>query len=133
LEEDGHRRLAFRSVLVIEDDRSVRDLLCCALSDGADVDIHEAPDGRQGVALAGHHHPDLILLDLAMPGMGGLEALPLLTAVSPDSAVVVISGIDSAEIEVRARREGARAFISKSEDLSRLPEVLDRILATAGR
>jgi diguanylate cyclase (GGDEF)-like protein/PAS domain S-box-containing protein len=113
------------TVLVVEDDGSLRGLLVALL--GAEADLRvvgQAGDGREAVALARHHQPDLILLDLAMPGIGGLEALPLLRAVSPGASVVVLSGLDAAELEERARAEGAAGYLVKGGDLSGLPEFL---------
>jgi DNA-binding NarL/FixJ family response regulator len=70
-----------------------------------------------------------VLLDLAMPGIGGLEALPLLRAVSPRAKVVVLSGLDPAEVEQRARDEGAAGYLVKGSDLSNLPRFLAAIAA----
>jgi EAL domain-containing protein (putative c-di-GMP-specific phosphodiesterase class I) len=73
-------------VLIVEDERSVRQLVSAVMSteDGFYV-VGEASDGRQAIALARYHQPDLIVLDLAMPSLGGLETLPLLRAVAPRS------------------------------------------------
>jgi CheY-like chemotaxis protein len=114
-------------VLVVEDDAPIRRVLCDLL-DGAEGFhvVGEAGDGRQAIALARHHQPDLIVLDLAMPGMGGLEALPLLRAVSPNATILVLTAIDDASVEARALAEGATAVLSKAAGL-------DGLLALARR
>src|SRR5690606_25813417 len=77
------------SVLVVDDQISVRRVITDTLALEEDLCVvGEASDGRQAIALARHHQPDVVVLDLAMPGMGGLEALPLLLAVAPRARVV---------------------------------------------
>jgi diguanylate cyclase (GGDEF)-like protein/PAS domain S-box-containing protein len=117
-------------VLIVEDERPIRRLLADAFSttDGFGV-VGEASDGRQAIALARHHQPDIIVLDLAMPAMGGLEALPLLLAVSPRAKVIVMSGLDAEEVEHTARAEGASGFVVKGGDPFELLR-LARTLAT---
>jgi diguanylate cyclase (GGDEF)-like protein/PAS domain S-box-containing protein len=112
------------AVLIVEDERGLRELLSelFAGADGFCV-VGEAGDGRQAIALARHHQPDIIVLDLAMPGMGGLEALPLLRAVSPRAKVVVVSGLDAGEIEATARAQGAAGYVVKGTDPARLVDL----------
>jgi CheY-like chemotaxis protein len=120
-----------RTVLVVDDDTATRQLVAELLDDEPDLHVvGQAGDGREAVALARHHQPDLIVLDLAMPGIGGLEALPLLRAVSPGATVVVLSASDEPALEDRARAEGAAAYVVKGLDLARLPHLLAQ--STAG-
>jgi diguanylate cyclase (GGDEF)-like protein/PAS domain S-box-containing protein len=120
------------SVLVVEDERSIRGLLSetFAGADGFCV-IGEAGDGRQAIALARHHQPRIIVLDLAMPGMGGLEALPLLRAVTPRAKVIVMSGLDAVEVEGAARAAGAAAYLVKGGDPEALLELTRRLATDA--
>lgn len=97
--------------------------------DGFDV-VGEADDGRQAIALARHFSPDIVLLDLAMPGMGGLEALPLICAVAPEAKVVVLSGLDAADLADEAARQGAAAFVGKGGDPTDLPRMLTSLVAS---
>jgi diguanylate cyclase (GGDEF)-like protein/PAS domain S-box-containing protein len=109
------------SVLVVEDERSVRQVIVDVFeAEEAFCVVGEAGDGRQAIALARHHQPDIIVLDLAMPGMGGLEALPLLLAVSPNASVIVVSGLDAAEVESAALIDGAAGYVVKGSDLNDL-------------
>ena len=115
--EDGDLR---RKVLIVDDNRSDRRLVRLALSEDDSLDVLEAEDGREAVALARSFQPDLVLLDLAMPGMGGLEAMPLIGAVSRGSRIVVLSGMDRADMAERARMMGAVGFMSKDCDIPSL-------------
>jgi CheY-like chemotaxis protein len=120
------------TVLLVEDDRPLRGLLKLIFEGEDDfLVIGETDDGREAVALARHHRPDLVLLDLAMPGMGGLEALPLIRAVAPGSTVVVLSGTDSPERAELSKRKGAAAFLVKGGDPTRLCDELRPLFAGA--
>ena len=104
-------------VLIVEDDASLRKMLRL-LFDGADgyLVVGEADDGREALALAAHYQPDLVLLDLAMPGMGGLEALPLILGVAPHAKIVVLSGVEAVTMAAAARLQGAAAYFEKGLD-----------------
>ena len=125
----GHKR---RRTLIVEDDRSLRNLLCMVFEGDDDYDVvGEAADGRAAIALARHFTPDLVLLDLAMPGMGGLEALPLIQAVAPQANVVVLSGLDRNDVEDAARRLGATGYLQKGDDPAELLDHLRPLLMSA--
>ena len=119
-------------VLIVEDDPSLRTMLKMLLN-GTDgyVVLAESGDGREAVALAAHHQPDLVLLDLAMPGMGGLEALPLILAVAPHAKIVILTGLENATIADTARSRGAAAFFEKGMDPTALVDHFVPILAGA--
>jgi CheY-like chemotaxis protein len=109
-------------LLIIDDDSALREVIRIALSDDPTIEIQEAEDGRMGVNVAGRYQPDVILLDLALPGMGGLDALPLLKAVAPRSRILILSAVDSEELAQRALAQGAEGYLQKHLDISRLPE-----------
>lgn len=119
-------------VLIVDDDSAARRLerLILDTASGFDV-VAEAEDGRQAVALARHHQPDLVLLDLAMPGLGGLEALPLITAVAPRARVVVLSALEGRERASMAYANGAAGYIEKGGDPDVVVVSLNQILARA--
>jgi DNA-binding NarL/FixJ family response regulator len=98
-------------------------------SEGLQV-VGEADDGRQAIALARHLEPDLVLLDLAMPGMGGLEALPLIQAVCPGAKVAVLSGLDAADVADSAASQGATAFFDKTDVPDLLAGLLRYVVST---
>jgi CheY-like chemotaxis protein len=120
---------ATTGVLIVEDDASLRQMLRL-LFDGADgyLVVGEADDGREALALAAHYQPDLVLLDLAMPGMGGLEALPLILGVAPHAKIVVLSGVEAVTMADAARSQGAAAYFEKGLDPTVLLDYLTPIL-----
>jgi diguanylate cyclase (GGDEF)-like protein len=129
-ETDAERSDSMR-VLLVDDECSMRNLLRLTLEDDEQFRIvGEAPDGREAVALARHHQPDLVLLDLAMPGVGGLEALPLIRAAAPRAQVVVLSGLDPEDVADEARAQGAAGYLCKGTDPARYVDDLRRFVAS---
>jgi DNA-binding NarL/FixJ family response regulator len=75
----------------------------------------EARDGREAVELAGRTNPDLILLDIGMPNLNGLEAARQVLAESPDIAILILTMHDSDQVVRDVLRAGARGFLLKSD------------------
>ena len=101
-------------VVVIDDTPDIRLLLRVALeAEGQFIVVAEAGDGRAGIELVRDHQPDAVVLDLAMPVMDGLDALPLIREVAPRTRVIVLSGFQTASMAERVITEGASAFIQK--------------------
>ena len=101
-------------VLVVDDTADLRFLLRMALGSEEDMDVvGEAGDGREAVELARRYRPDVMLLDLAMPVMDGLEALPLVRAASPGTQVVILSGFEASSMAASASAAGAAAYVQK--------------------
>lgn len=117
-------------VLLIDDLADARRLLRLVL-DGDDRFrvVGEAADGQRGIELATHLHPDLILLDLVMPHLAGLEALPGLREAAPAAKVVVVSNTEDDTLEAEARSLGAVGYLEKGLSPS---ELVEGLLATAG-
>ena len=86
----------------------------------AGYDIRLAPDGEQGLASLRESSPDAVLVDLTMPGMGGLDVLAEVHGLSPDTPVIVISGTGNVDDVVQALRRGAWDYVSKPVEDSRL-------------
>lgn len=103
-------------VLVVDDDPDLRTLAEIQLSDG--FEVLQAPDGPSCVALATAHEPDVILLDVMMPGMDGNEVLSHLTSdpVTRDIPVIFLSALGATEDKVRALTGGAVDYIAKPAD-----------------
>jgi DNA-binding NarL/FixJ family response regulator len=104
-------------VIVAEDDDNVRALvgIVLGLEDGPGfVLVGEAHDGREAVTLAESEQPDAIVLDLMMPVMGGLDAIPAIRERSPETKIVVFSAVADANAgEALAR--GADAIVQKTD------------------
>lgn len=99
-------------VLVVDDAADLRSLLRLAFErDGWDV--AEAEDGQRAIEVAREHAPHVVLLDLAMPVMDGLEALPSLRELCPDARIVVLSGAGAAQTTRRALAAGADGYLQK--------------------
>lgn len=100
-------------VVVVDDSLYMRHVLRRILEDfGWDV-VGEAENGRQAIELVTSLHPDLVTMDITMPGMNGLEATRQLARVAPGVCVVMCSAVGQADMIVEAIRAGAKGFIAK--------------------
>ncbi|MGH3029929.1 MAG: response regulator [Gaiellaceae bacterium] len=100
-------------VLLCDDCAPVRELVRLVLElEGIEV-VGEAGDGGAAIEEAGRCQPDVVLLDLSMPAMDGLEALPEIRRVAPQAKVVVLSGFDNPVIVERALELGAVRYVEK--------------------
>ena len=118
-------------ILTIEDDAAIRDSFHGYLED-LEYGVLEASDGETGLDVFRREQPDLVLLDLRMPGMDGLDVLVQIHAQCPDTPVIIISGAGRIEDVVEALRRGAHDFIVKPiEDLSILKHSVERCLERA--
>jgi len=117
-------------LLLVDDNEDLRFLVRSAVEarGGFDV-VGEAPDGRTGVAMASSLQPEVVLLDLDMPTMGGLEALPLVRDASPSSKVIVLSSFRREDYEQAVRAGGAVGYLEKGITARRL---VDELLAVTG-
>ena len=95
----------------------------------ADLEMDEAANSAQGLELAAAHSYDLVLLDLRMPGLNGMDALAALRAVVPDTPLVVLSGEDDPAVVRAAIEGGAMGFIPKSSSPDVLIQALRLVLA----
>jgi two-component system nitrate/nitrite response regulator NarL len=102
-------------ILLIDDHTLFRSGVSALLQRQPDLDVvGEASDGVEGVKRAKQHLPDVILLDLNMPGLSGLETLQLLVEDLPDTAVVMLTVSEDADELTAAMRAGACGFLLKS-------------------
>jgi DNA-binding NarL/FixJ family response regulator len=111
-------------ILLVDDHPLTRSALAGLLTQqGFDV-IGEASDGEEAIAAAMRLEPDLILLDLSMPGLDGLSALPQLREAAPGCEVVVLTASGTEENLLGAIRGGAAGYLLKSEPPERIVEFL---------
>jgi CheY-like chemotaxis protein len=117
-------------VLVVDDAEDIRTLLRLKLMRASGVEvIGEASDGVEAVALASALEPDVVVLDMAMPRMDGLEALPLIREAVPGVRVVVLSGFNEDTMERRALEAGADRYVVKGSDMDALVAVIEELAA----
>src|SRR5690606_19337527 len=107
------------SILIIDDERSIRNTLK-ELLEYEKFDVSEAEDGQEGIKKVESSKFDLVLCDIKMPKMDGLEVLEKIQEKFPELPVVMISGHANIETAVEAIKQGAFDFISKPLDLNRL-------------
>ena len=111
-------------ILVVDDHPLTRDALTSLLAQGGFDVVGEAGDGAQALELAHTLQPDLVLLDLTMPGMDGLTVLPRLRSAAPRCEVVVLTASGTEENLLAAIRGGAAGYLLKSEPPERIIEFL---------
>ncbi|KRA38666.1 MULTISPECIES: PAS domain S-box protein [unclassified Nocardioides] len=113
------------TVVIVDDSAELRLIVRSRLNASGLFDVvGEGADGGAAMLLAHEHTPTLMLLDTSMPVMDGLEALPLVLAVSPETKVIVYTGFDERGLADRARELGATDFIEKSTPIDRLSGLL---------
>ena len=115
-------------VLVVDDHAVVRDGLRRLLLTLPNVEIFEAANGRDALSLVQRQSPDLILLDLQLPGIGGIELLRRLVGASPNVRVLVFSMHAEKMYAARALQAGARGYVSKNASPEELQLALRRVL-----
>jgi DNA-binding NarL/FixJ family response regulator len=103
-------------ILVVDDHDVIRKGLQALLGtqSGCEV-VGEAVDGREAVEKAAQLKPDIVILDIRMPGIDGLEATPLILAASPQSEILIFTLHHSELMERTALEAGARAYVRKSD------------------
>ncbi len=105
-------------VLVIDDERHLRDLLQIALSDEGYA-VRTAPDGPTGLALARDFKPEVIVLDVMLPKIDGIELLPMLRRIT-ESPIIMLSAKGDASDKVLGLRHGADDYLAKPFDVDEL-------------
>jgi DNA-binding NarL/FixJ family response regulator len=111
-------------ILLVDDHPLTRSALAGLLAQHGFEVVGEAADGEEAVETAGNLRPDLVLLDLSMPGMDGLTALPRLREAAPECEVVVLTASGTEQNLLGAIRAGAAGYLLKSEPPERIVDFL---------
>ncbi len=102
-------------VALVDDHRVMRSGLKALLDDQKGIDVvAEAEDGEEALEMADRIHPDVILMDVAMPGIGGMEATRRIKARHPEIRIIGLSMFDDPETAIRMREAGAEQYLSKT-------------------
>ncbi|MBT4185736.1 MAG: sigma-54-dependent Fis family transcriptional regulator, partial [Gemmatimonadales bacterium] len=118
-------------LLVVDDEKGIREALV-QVFEYEGHEVRAAEDGPDGLLAAAAYHPDVIFLDVKMPGMDGLDVLARLGDEAPGAVVVMISGHGTIETAIDATRRGAYDFLEKPLDTDRLLVTLRRALELKG-
>ena len=100
-------------ILLVDDERSIRDSLSCQLRE-AGFTVRVAATGAAGVAAFGERRPDLVLLDVMMPGMDGYAVCEAMRCADRETPIVFLSALDAEEDQIRGLDAGADDYVSKT-------------------
>jgi len=106
-------------ILIVDDEAPIRRTLREIL-EFEDYEVEEAADGQEGVSKVQHTKYDVVIMDIKMPKMDGIEALERIQLISPETPVIMVSGHGTIDTAVEAVKKGAFDFISKPPDLNRM-------------
>jgi DNA-binding NarL/FixJ family response regulator len=116
-------------VLVADDHESVRKGVCAILGSRSDLEIcAEAVDGRDAIAKTTALRPQVVLMDVSMPGMDGISAAREILKLHPSTAIIILSMHDSKQLIENARKIGVRGYVTKAQAGSELLEAIDAVV-----
>lgn len=119
-----------KTILVIDDEKDFGTLVKLNVERTADYEVVVVTSAEAGLDLIRARRPDLVLLDIIMPGMHGIETLERIKAMAPDLPVVMVSAVWGEDISQRCFDAGAEQYITKPVDFEHLKTaVLDRFLS----
>jgi len=125
---DLTRKVEMIRLLIVDDQPAVRKGLKLRLAAEPDLSVvGEASDGVAALERAQALHPDIVLMDVEMPGMDGIAAAHALQSICPNICVIMLSIHDDAHTRSCAEKAGAMAFISKSAPADRLLETIRQV------
>lgn len=118
------------TILITDDHAVVREGLAAMIGRRAEMQVvAEASNGVQAVELALQHKPDILLMDLRMPQMGGVEAIRTIRAAWPEARVIVLTTFDGDEDIFRALQAGAKGYLLKDTPREELLEAIRAVYA----
>ena len=120
-------------ILVVDDHEVIRRVICSLLSSDPTLDVVcQTADGEQAVLKAKELQPDLVLLDISLPGMSGIEAAARIRSSSPNSHIIFLSQHDSLQVVESAMRMGGHGYVAKTDAGSELLNAIRTVSAGAG-
>ncbi|MFQ5700736.1 MAG: response regulator [Acidobacteriota bacterium] len=118
-------------ILIVDDEPSVREILCMFLQDHG-YEAEAVEDGTKALERIPSLHPQVVFLDVAMPGINGLRTLEKIRELDPECAVVMMSGHANHQAALHAMDMGAHDFVQKPFDFSYLENMLLAKIVTFG-
>lgn len=124
------RRMSLPTTALLADDEAhLRVFIRLILQELGIVTIHEARNGREAVEIYRQHQPELVMLDINMPEMTGMEALEEIMQINPDALVVMLTGHASRQIVEASAKQGASHYIRKDTPRSEITSLLKELFA----
>jgi len=115
-------------VLVVDDHELVRSGISRLLTDAKGIEVvGEAASGEEAVQFAKEHSPDIILMDIRMPGIGGLEATRKITRHNPEIQVIAVTACDDNPYATRLLQAGAAGYITKGADADEMLRAIMKV------
>ncbi len=115
-------------VLIIEDDKEVRELLDIFLTKKG-FEVLSTPSGKEGIGLVKRSRPDLVIVDARLPNLNGIEVLREIRGFEKKTKIVMVSGLDTGELEEEARQAGASAFLPKNLGIDAIVNTITDMLS----
>ena len=120
------------SVVVCDDVPELRQLATAVLEEDGEIKVvGEAADGREALEVIERLQPDVVVLDLSMPELDGLEAIPLIHQVAPSTEICVFSGFEEGKVAEVALRLKASRYVRKGAPLEDLRSAVRELAANA--
>jgi DNA-binding NarL/FixJ family response regulator len=121
-------------VLCVDDHWIVREGIAALVSQQPDMEIAaSAANGEEGVALFRQHKPDVVLMDLRLPGLSGLEAIRAIKQEAPDARIIVLTMYQGEEDIFRSLQEGAATYLLKDSLFDNLPDRIREVQSGTAR
>jgi len=114
-------------IVIADDHPSVLDALCRMLQRGCEI-VATAPDGDAAVEAVTRLRPDVLIVDLMMPDIDGLEVCRRVKLAAPQTAVIIVTAFDDKDVEAVALQNGAAAYVPKQAAASALEETIQRVI-----
>ena len=120
-----------KTTFVITDDAIfMRTLLRKIIEQGDDFEVlGEASNGREAIEAAEKYKPDILTLDITMPEMDGIQAVPEIMKVSPHTSIIMVSAMGQQSMVIEAIKHGAKDFVVKPFEKSRVYQSIKNVLA----
>ena len=129
-----HKETGRPKILIVEDHEGLRTSLSQMLSTVfQEYEIRDASTGENAVKLCGEIKPDLIIMDIKLPGINGLLATKQIKKMFPDTIVVMLSVYDIPSFQSEAAANGASAFLSKNNMYKDLVPTIQKLMAESGQ